>query len=163
MCADKGARRCAGGFSLLETIVFIVVVGAGLAGVLSVFTLTATKSADPMVIRQAVAIGEAFLDEILSRVFSDPGAYTGAATDPRSNFADVDDYNGYSSAGIKTRSNQVVPGLTAYSVSVTVTPTASAIGSGANLVPAGEMKLISVTVTDPAGATYPTSAYKANF
>jgi MSHA pilin protein MshD len=160
MHADRQRRRPAGGFSLIEVIVFIVIVGAALAGVLAVLNVTASRSADPMQIKQAVAIGESFIDEILSRDYSNPTGYVGASNDPRSRFADVDDYNGYvatTTPGIYTRGPTVtlIPGLAQYSVAISVA--APAVISG---VP---MKAITVTVTDPSGHTYPATAYKADY
>jgi hypothetical protein len=110
MRADHTRLPPAGGFSLIETIVFIV--GAALVGVLSVLSLTAARSADPIQIKQAVAIGESFIDEILSREYSNPTGYVGASTDPRSRFADVDDYSGYvatTTPGIYTRRGAPIP------------------------------------------------------
>ena len=167
MCGDRESRRIRPtGFTLIELVMFIVIVGAGLAGVLTVLNLTSEKSADPMLMKQSLAIGEAFIDEVLSRDYSNPGGYAGPSTDPRSNFADVDDYNGYvatTTPGIYTRGGASIPGLTAYKVTISVQATAAAIGPVGNQVPAGQMKLISVMVTDPRGSTYPFTAYKANY
>ena len=44
------------GFTLVELLIFIVVVGAGLAGILSVMDTSVKSSADPMVRKQAIAI-----------------------------------------------------------------------------------------------------------
>ena len=100
----KMPRRSAAGFTLVEMIVFIVIVGVALAGVISVLNLTASRSADPFLMKQSFAIGEAFIDEILSRDYSNPGVYTTSPpVDPRRDYADVDDYDLYSSTGITTR------------------------------------------------------------
>lgn len=166
MRADPAVRRRrGGGFSLLELVLFIVIVGAGLAGVVSVLDLTSSKSADPMMMKQALAVGEAFVDEILSRDYSNPGGFVGPPTQAnRSQFADVDDYHGYSQTGVYTRTGATpIPGLSGFSVSVSVAPSSTAIGSGANQVPAGKMKVITVTVTDPTGKTYPLSGFKADY
>jgi len=45
-------------------IVFIVVVSVGVAGILSVMTLTTRQSADPLPRKQALAIADALLEEI---------------------------------------------------------------------------------------------------
>lgn len=158
MRADRERRRPAGGFSLIETIVFIVIVSVALVGVLSVLNLTAARSADPMQIKQAVAIGEGFIDEILSRDYSNATAYAGASIDPRRNFADVDDFSGYvatTTPGIYTRGGAIIPALAQYSVTILVAAPAAISG-----VP---MKAITVTVTDPSGNTYPFTAYKAGY
>ena len=53
MCMTKPVQR---GFTMIELIVFIVVVSAGIAGILSVMNTTVKSSADPMLRKQAVAI-----------------------------------------------------------------------------------------------------------
>ena len=58
-------KRSAQGFTLIEVIIFIVVVAAGLAGILLVSNTVVASSADPMVRKQAVAVAESMLEEIL--------------------------------------------------------------------------------------------------
>ncbi len=62
------------GFTLIELVMFIVVVSAALAGVLSVFDITTRGSADPQLRRQALAIAESLLEEIqlMPLTFCDP-------------------------------------------------------------------------------------------
>lgn len=72
-------RQC--GLTLIELIVFIVIVGVALAGVLTVLNHTTQHSADPMVRKQALAIAEAILDEVMAQAFTwcdpdDPQAAT---------------------------------------------------------------------------------------
>lgn len=62
--------RRQGGVTLIELIVFIVIVGAAVAGVLTVFSTTAKSSADPMIRKQLLAIAEALLDEVQSQPFT---------------------------------------------------------------------------------------------
>jgi len=106
------------GFTLVELILAIVVLGVGLAGVLLAFQQTTRSSADPLVNRQLLAIAEGMLEEVLSRPFSSssPAAPSGCA---RSGLYDLDDYNGYSQ-GICTVAGVSVAGLAAYSVEVAV-------------------------------------------
>lgn len=58
------------GVSLIELVIFIVVVAVGLAGILGVMNLTTRSSADPLVQKQALAIAEAYLEEILAMPFT---------------------------------------------------------------------------------------------
>ena len=60
------------GFTLIEVIIFIVVVGAGLAGILSVMNTVVKSSADPLIRKQTVAIAESMLEEILLKEYCDP-------------------------------------------------------------------------------------------
>jgi MSHA pilin protein MshD len=67
-------RRKAAGLSLVEQIVFIVVVGVGLAGVLAALNMATRVSVDPMTQKQALAIAEAMLEEVqlMSFTYCDP-------------------------------------------------------------------------------------------
>ena len=77
-------RRKSRGFSLVEQVMFIVIVGAAVAGIIGVITVTTRSSADPMVRKQALAIAEAMLEEVQLQPFTycdpdDPGAATADA------------------------------------------------------------------------------------
>ena len=52
------------GLTLIELIVFIVIVSVALAGVLTVLNFTVLHSADPMVRKQALSVAEALMDEV---------------------------------------------------------------------------------------------------
>src|SRR3569832_1753377 len=58
------------GLSLIELLVFIVVVGIAVTGVLSVFSLNARTSADPVVQKQALAIAASLLEEVLAKPYT---------------------------------------------------------------------------------------------
>ena len=57
-------RRHQGGLSLIELIVFIMVVSVALAGILAVLNQNTRTSADPLRRKQALAIAEALLEEV---------------------------------------------------------------------------------------------------
>jgi MSHA pilin protein MshD len=59
------------GFSLLETVIFIVVVGIALSGLISLFVQNTVSSADPFIRERAVAIAHAYMDEILGKGFDE--------------------------------------------------------------------------------------------
>jgi len=66
----RSSRRESRGLSLVELIVFIVIVGAAIAGIIGVITVTTQSSADPMIRKQALAIAEAFLEEVQLQPFT---------------------------------------------------------------------------------------------
>src|SRR5436190_9037195 len=77
------------GISLIELILFIVIVSVAVAGVLLAFRLSVQKSADPLVRKQAIAVAESLLEEVqlMPFTFCDPndanartatGAFVGA-------------------------------------------------------------------------------------
>jgi len=73
-CRPRGA-------TLIELIMFIVVVGAAVAGVLGAINYATRASVDPMIQKQALAIAEALLEEVQLQPFTycdpdDPAAST---------------------------------------------------------------------------------------
>lgn len=74
MCIERQSRRswrkgqC--GVSLIEMLIFIVIVGVALAGVLSVLNLTSARSADPLINKQMLSLAEALLEEVQSQPFT---------------------------------------------------------------------------------------------
>lgn len=70
-CAEVGPHVAAQrGLSLIELVIFIAIVGASLAGVLAVYNNAIKGSADPMLRKQAVAVAESLLHEVLMQPFS---------------------------------------------------------------------------------------------
>ena len=55
------------GFTLIETVVFIIVVSVGLTGVVLMFTQTAGNSHEPLLREKALTVAKATMDEICSR------------------------------------------------------------------------------------------------
>lgn len=109
-------RRHEQGFTLLELIVFIVVVSTGLAGIMLVVDTVVKASADPLVRKQTISIAESLLEEILLRDYANPEE--GYVGDSRAQFDNVRDYDGYStSAGIVDRAGAPVTGLVQYNIS----------------------------------------------
>jgi MSHA pilin protein MshD len=58
------------GVTLVELIVFIVIVSVGIVGLLSTMNSTIRNSADPMVRKQMVAIAESLLNEVEQQAFT---------------------------------------------------------------------------------------------
>ena len=93
------------GFTLIELIIFIVVVGAGLAGILQVINTTVAKTADPVVAKQALALADSILGEVVQKGFDKTlvSPLTGFVTcsgsgAARDTYDCVDDYNGKTKA-----------------------------------------------------------------
>ena len=171
------------GLSLIELLVFIVVVGIAVTGVLSVYSLNARSSADPMVQKQALAIADSLLEEVLAKPYTycDPddanvetaANAAGCATTPEAMgpenasetryanltpYDNVNDYNGFSMAGINDLTNTAVAGLGGYTAAVQVQPAGAFNG-----IPAGETLLVTVTVTAPGNQGVSLSGYRTRY
>lgn len=83
MCTSRPPLR-QHGLTLIELVIFIVVVSVGLAGVLSVLNVSVMHSADPVVRKQALATAEALMEEISLQPFTycDPGDGNAATAAP---------------------------------------------------------------------------------
>jgi MSHA pilin protein MshD len=177
------------GISLVELIVFIVVVSAAVAGVLVAFTSTTRSGADPMIQKQALAIAEAFLEEAQLQPFTycdpdDPAAATAlAVTDCATQeaigveggetrygptfFDNVSDYNGYASSadappGIKDINQSAISGLGGYGVNMAVAAQPlGTVGNDASGRP--QSLLITVTVTGPGNTTVVLHGYRLRY
>ena len=149
------------GFTLIELIIFIVVVSAGLAGILSVMNTVVKSSADPMVRKQAIAIAESLLEEILLKEYVNPaGGYAGAV---RAQFDDVNDYDGYNTTtGIVDATGAVVPSLISYNITpaVAVTIVTAAENPALNAI---AVKRITVSVAGPGGTNIRLTGYRGNY
>jgi MSHA pilin protein MshD len=179
--ATKAARRRgARGLSLVELLIFVVVVSAALAGVLRIFVQAGAASADPALRRQALAIAESLLEEVSLMPFtfcdgddanvetatSVAGCAAGAdAIGPEPGegrfatpqFDHVNDYHGYSMNGIVDITNTAVAGLAGYSASVSVAAAALGTISAAS----GDALRITVTVNGPGGTTIVLDGYRS--
>lgn len=151
------------GFTLIETIVFIIVISVGVVGLMSVLGIFVRQSADPLARKQALAIAEAVLDEIAQAGFSycvadDPnfgtatsaaGCATPEAPGPETGEVRPYDhvYDYVSAVGTATAfpisgfAGASIPAPAGYTASVTMTETAL------NGTPAADSLLVSVTVS----------------
>lgn len=73
------------GFTIIELVIFIVVIGVAVAGILGVMTFTTSRSADPQLRKQALVLAEGMLEEVQTARFTfctpdDPAAETAAST-----------------------------------------------------------------------------------
>ena len=175
--ASTSAARPEAGLTLVELLIFIMVVGLALAGVLQVFTMATRASADPQAQRQALAIAESLLQEVQLQPFTfcdpdDAAAASAAsaaacATTPEGlgpeagesrytapQFDNVNDYHGFSMSGIVDITGTAVGGLADYSASVQVAPVA--LGTAA----AGDALRITVQVNGPHNTSVTLQGYR---
>jgi len=174
------ARRRGCGFTLVELIVFIGIVSVGLAGILGVMNFTTRASADPLVQKQALAIAEAYLEEVLAMPFTycdpddpvaadaqtvgacgtqealgpEPGESRGIGTPTP--FDNVNDYNGL--AGVPASvDGTAIGGLGSYNVAVAV------VSEALSTVPAAASLRVRVTVTGPNNVNVVLDGYRTRY
>lgn len=142
MCSpDRLLPQRSAGVTLVELIIFIVVVSASVVGVLSVMNVSTQRSADPMIRKQALDIAESLLEEIFLQSYTtcdpdDPNLTDAAlpctiaenmgpeAGESRysstSPFDNVNDYDGFVMNGISDLTNTAIPALAGYNASVAI-------------------------------------------
>lgn len=147
----RSTRYAQKGVSLIELIVFLVVVSIASSALMATYTYSVKNSADPIIAIRALELAQAKLDEVLALKYdantptggvpacSSLGAPTTCNNLPDSDMNDVDDFN-----------NVTDTPYTGYTRTVSVTT-------------AGNEKLITVKVTAPKNVTYTFAAYRANF
>jgi len=108
-----------GGFTLIEALLAIVVLGVGLTGVLLAFSTVARHSADPVLRKQMMGMAQELLEEITLKPYA-AAANTAPSGCARDTYNDLLDYHGYSSTGFCTVDGVVIAALASFSVSVSV-------------------------------------------
>src|SRR5262245_50379764 len=78
----RPARCAERGLTLIELLIAIIVIGIAVTGTLMLFNRSVRASADPMVRKQAVAIAESMLNEVMAQAFTycDPQDAANTAT-----------------------------------------------------------------------------------
>jgi MSHA pilin protein MshD len=141
------------GATLIELVISIVVIAIAASAVLGVLSSTVGRSADAMVMSQAVAIAEAYLEEISLKSFADPDGVDGEAARP--DFDDVNDYHGLVDNGARDQFGTALAPLAQYTVTVTVVPSAALTG-----VPGAAVQRIDVQVAYPGSGVVAMTGYK---
>lgn len=175
----SAATRAQRGVSLVELVMFIVVISVGLLGILAALNLVGRYGGDPAIQRQELALAESLLTEVELQPFTlcDP---LGAPTTPGGAciisqglapssgatrystivpFNNVGDYNGFVmnafNGRIRAPDGTVVGGLSGYSAGVVVQANQS-LGA----LPPSSVLLITVSVAGPDGSSLAVSGYR---
>ena len=149
------------GVTLIEMVVFIVVLSIGLTAMVAVLNNHLSNSVDPIVNTRALECAQAKLDEISARKFDENsptggvpacgsgevGAVPCLGIVPDGDFDDVGDFQG-----------QLDNSDSNCSVSVTVTNAGGDLGLSAD-----QARRITVDVTSPGGGYATLSTYRTNF
>ena len=171
MSTYKQIRSGQLGFTLIELMVFIVIVSVAVLGVLRVISFTTANSADPQLRKQALVLAESMLEEVqLARYtfcnpIQDPAVETAASvadcTVPQNVAAapstadrpyyNVTDYaRAFNAPVIYPQDASKIPFPAGYTVTVAVAPEAALGPAGAQISPAdatpANMNALRITV-----------------
>jgi MSHA pilin protein MshD len=166
------------GFTLIELVVLIVVLGVALTGVTLAINHALQQAPKTLVQTRAMEIAQSYLEEILQKRFdqntgqggiprcdsTDNNAKAcsnslGPDSETRGWYNDVDDYNGINDQPPVTATGTTVSNYQDYRVQVSVAYAGNELGFSDNR----HAKRITVSVTTPLGNAIPVSAYRVNY
>ena len=160
------------GVTLIELVIGIVILGIAIVGVFGALANIVKRSADPMLQVQSLAIAQSYMNEILSKPYTDPDtgldcdASVPAATD-RPNYDNVCDYLGIDTDSvIRNQLYQTdIDGdgdddFTGYSIDVDVTIN---VGADLNGLAAADAMRIDISVTAPDNQVVSISGYRSRY
>lgn len=150
------------GFTLIELILFIVVVGVATAGLFAAINSSTVNNVNPLFQIRALELAQAQMDEIIGKRYDEKSPNGGFppcdsreppslilvpcdSSDGKGDLGDIDDYHGF---------NTVPAAYGGFTMNVTVTGYALDGRQG---------KLITVTVDSAASESVILSAYRGNF
>jgi|GEM_PF-1504080 len=177
------------GFTLVELVIAISIVGIIMTGVVVTSAELISNSADPMMSSQRVHIGEAYLEEIISQRFKLPGAGCRPAPDrtdgvsatsntcltnsrsfgtisakDRQKLTQICQYPSLGTHQVESQFGEISAGVCGYSAAVTVVGTNN-LGPttpASKKISAIDAALITVTITSPDNKTTVLSSYAAD-
>ena len=187
------SSRASRGLSLVELVMFMVIVGVAMAGFFAAFGTITRGSVDPQVRKQVLAIAESLMDEVALMPFTycdpdDLAAATAAntagcataevaavlVTDPATNEVGETRYSAatpFDNVNDYHRFQMLGGILDIANTSITglgaysasITVTQAGLGSGLDAIPAAAALLIGVTVTGPAGVSITLEGYRTRY
>ncbi|WP_322567453.1 type IV pilus modification PilV family protein [Thiohalophilus sp.] len=174
----RGTRNEAG-FTLVEMVVFIVVLAVGLSGVVLVINRTLLDAPEALVNTRAMEIAQLYLDEIGAKKYDentpqgglppcdspDGDACTAEASfgpegsESRDLFDDVDDYHNPAFQTAADADNNPLPNYSDYDVGVTISYAGTELGLANDRL----AKRIDLIIRTPRNQQIPVTLYRTNF
>ncbi|WP_054340425.1 type IV pilus modification PilV family protein [Neptunomonas antarctica] len=173
------------GFSLVETILTIVIISIALVALISAWGQSAKHSGDPFWHAKAAYLGEAYIEEIITKRFDENtpvGGYPactiascsstlgvdklsdGVTDETRDLFDDVDDYHGLSETPSLNTLGAIRPEYDRYQVNVSVTYAGGEVPlTGGGTRPEKTVKRINITITPPGESSQLFVVYRGNY
>jgi MSHA pilin protein MshD len=173
-----GCRARSAGATLVELIITIVIMAIVLVTIASTLSYSAGRSADLLFQVKMVELGQAYLEEILTKRFDENSpaggvpacapatvacGAVGVEGETRILFDDVDDYNGLNESPPLDPDGNVRQQYVGYRVVVAVSYVTPALQAAYGLDGVTDAKYIQVTVSAPTGNPLVFAAYKGNF
>ena len=156
------------GFSLVETVITIVVIAIALAAISSSMNMSLRRSADPLWQARAVQMAQSYMEDILALRFQEESVAGGGAVascridgaeageSSRARFDDVDDYHGLDEQGQFLDAAAGASGQ--YQIQVQVSCQPVSVGTTS-----GFIKQVTLTITGADDARLVMSAVRGNF
>ena len=170
-------RLVSEGFTLVETIVAMLIISIAALAMASALGFAFTRSSDGLLEAKVVYIAQGYLEEIQARRYDEvtpvggtppcqtvtPCSVLGPDSESRENYDDVDDYNGLLDTPPRDSLNQIMAEFNGFSVAVNVEYADAAQIADWNLDAATDAKIVSVTVTTPDGQSRPFVMIRGNY
>lgn len=145
------------GFTLVELIVFIVIVSVSLTAIFKLTNNVVQNSADPMLRKQSIAFADSLMEEVLAHPYSGAGG-SHTTRESMDNVFDYNYFDGSSTAhtilGSQLFSGAVSPIPDTYRAKVAVS-TVTVSGQA--------LARVSVTVTNPANQSITLTGYRGTY
>lgn len=153
------------GISLVELIMFIVIVSVALAGILLVMNTVTRGSTDPLIHKQALAAANSLLEEIELQDFISASGATAAVTQANraSAYHIVSDYHGFATTGIFSLADAASASAVLANYNARVAVVSAPLAASVNPIAAGSAVQISVTVTAPNGEAITATGYRTAY
>ncbi|MBN8602719.1 MAG: hypothetical protein J0M26_16910 [Planctomycetes bacterium] len=156
---QKNVRRSA--FNMLETVVSITLVSLLLVGSLNTLAFSTATTARDLDGLRALGLAEQLFSEISALNYTDPiettttfGREPGeTSTTVRTDWDDVDDYNGLKESTLRYRDGTAIPGVTGWSRQVTVTGVVPSTLASSTYI-TGPLRLVTIIMEKSGGRTY---------
>lgn len=153
------------GVTLVELVLAIVILAIAVDALYTFYAYITQHSVNPMLTYQATAVAQSYLEEIVSKNFTDPADNpdTGIACPApnaagRSSYDNVCDYRGLPDRVVRDQNGNAIASLNNYQVSVVITDNQAWQG-----IPATDVIRVDVSVIDPRGEVVNLAAYRTRY
>lgn len=171
--------RSQSGATLVELIIAIVILGIALVPLTMTLSFSASHSADSMIEVKVIELGQAYIEEILSKRYDDNtvqggapacslaglpcGAIGAESGESRALFDDVDDYHDVDDQPPLDSLGSPRSGYDRFRVEIEVSYASAAEVAAYGLDSAADAKKILIRVHPPSGAAITFDVYRSNF